>query len=350
MRNKMNESQIFLGVDVGFGDVKVTVRGADSRFPEKRFKFPSVVAFDKSSIEPNEKQNRFAFKGHVYLLGHDAVHENNCIEYDCFESLLKNYHLFIYKAMHEAAKLYGMETVEFVELEKSICLGVPLGFYVDNKDRLQKIMDSFKGDKTRFDLKGRVNFKAQGQGILLDFVRNSEAKLRRWYGSGRPVTILDIGYNLITVLCVEGGRPSVRLSKMLVGKGVRTLGETVKSYLKNKYGCRDLTDHYVKEVLEKKTIVYDGNIIDLSDYIEEQTIEYAKILNSQLENNIGAFRRRSEKIIIAGGGAYYLESELKKKFGGGNIEDYVYCPKHPEFSNARGYCEAADLIPRRLRR
>ena len=350
MSNKMNESQIFLGMDVGFGDVKVTVRGADSRFPEERFKFPSVVAFDKSSIEPNEKKNRFAFKGHVYLLGQDAVHENNCIEYDCFDSLLNNYPLFIYKAMHEAAKLYDMETVDFIGLEKSICLGVPLGFFVDYKDRLQKIMESFEGEKTRFDLKGRVNVKVQGQGVLLDFIRKSEPKFRRWYGRRRTVTILDIGYNLINVLCVEGGRPNGRLSKMLVGKGVRILAETVRSYLKDKYNCRELTDHYVKEVLEKKTIVYDGNIIDLSDYIEEQTRDYAKIVSSQLENNIGAFRRRSEKIIIAGGGAYYLEPELKKKFGGGNIEDYVYCPECPEFSNSRGYCEAADLIPRRLRR
>jgi plasmid segregation protein ParM len=332
-KRKGKSTIVHFGVDVGFGDVKVAVGGINGMYPRKLFKFPTAIAVANQTIDLEDAETSYVFKDREYWVGDDAIMARNVFATRNLQFLFDFYPLLVFKSMELAAKHYQTAYSDFMQNDKAICVGLPIEYYMDSRDHLREIMGAFEVAGEVFNLTDNIDVIAQGQGILLDYLINSETKTKVWWGDGRTVVVLDIGYNTVDVLCVEDGKPLSKVSTMMEDDGLYYMSEQIRPVLKKKYQTGEISDQLIKKAIDKGYIVHQGQRIDLKLLIAEITKDYADYLLTKLEGRIGSFLNQSEKLIVAGGGAYFIKKELETRFP----KNFCYFPESAEFANARGY-------------
>jgi plasmid segregation protein ParM len=236
--------------------------------------------------------------------------------------------LLAYKALREIADIDSREFPDLLRTKKQLCLGVPLGYY-HKRHNLQSRLTNYtiSTDFIRFD---SVEVRAQGQGILFDYVLDENGKPIEDH-INQNVLILDIGFNTVDVLGVVEGRPSREWSDMLENGGICRICGDLRSYLKREFNF-NLSEQAVKEVLQNGQISVYGDSKDLSTAIRKIRETYSDWLVQEIKSRWEDFLIQADKLIIAGGGAYYVE-EIRKAYP----ERFIHIPEASEYSNARGF-------------
>lgn len=312
-----------VGLDVGFGDVKV-VAGVDGK--DKRTKFPSAIAYARDGIigDLGEDGRAYLYNGKKYVVGSSALETR-----DVFSTRDLNF-LLLYSPLLAYVGLKELGIGSAGGGEVSLCLGVPLAYFHTKRFELAESMKrcEVSGEALRFD---SVEIRAQGQGILFDFMLD---------GQGKPMIqrldlnllIVDIGFNTVDILAVVDGRPSRAWSDMIERGGVGRICEQLGYYLKAEHGF-DLAEQSIKEVLQSKRIKLYGAEKDLSSIVRVACEEYSDWLIREISSRWGGFLKRADGMIVAGGGAYYVGDEMKDRYPLG----FVSIPEGPEYANARGF-------------
>lgn len=327
--------KFLFGIDVGFGDVKVAFSNSDQQ--QKVLKFPTAVATSNSSIKLEGSERTYLYKGKNFILGREAVHHPNVLTTRNLDFLFGYSPLLIYRAMEMAAARYHMDVTKLMSAKKAICVGLPIKHYMEKREQMADLLETFEVSGLQFRFENNIRVIAQGQGVLMDFIRCAELKHRKWYGRARTLTILDMGYNTIDVLCVDNGRPSGQFSGMLTGDGICRLVEWLRNDIQRHYDIGELSEQEIKKAIEDRYIISTGKRIDLTDLIDAKTAEYTEYLSSKLDGRFGDFMRRSERLIVAGGGAYYVKKAFRDKYV--ESPDFLYFAPNAEYANARGYLE-----------
>ncbi len=327
-----NIPSIRLGIDIGFGDVKVVSakNTGNSGFDTERFKIPSVVARVKSKAISGleDAQAEYDFENRKYLVGSEALASANIIPTRDIEFILEFSPLLIFKAFESLSQKYHLQ-MESICRTSEICLGLPLAYYHSRKSLLADRL-------TRFEVLGckiqisRLAVQAQGQGILLDFLLDDHCRPnRKWFES--DLLILDIGFNTVDILCVHKGRSSSEWSNMLEGAGVCRICRDLDIELKKM--DLELPEQAIKKALSQRKISIYGKEIDLSGIIDPLIQDYADFLFREIRSKLSDVLKKSQKLILAGGGAYYVSQTFRCKFP----REFLLVPVDPEFSNARGF-------------
>ncbi|MFH1674918.1 MAG: ParM/StbA family protein [Pseudomonadota bacterium] len=326
--------EALIGLDIGFGDVKVIARLNDKKDatdtdPELMFKYPTAIAYTRNGIIGDlARQEEYDFNSRAFVAGSAALQCHDLFSTRDIEFLMTYSPLLAYKAMADIARTASIPLADLLSANKRLCLGIPLAYY-PRREELKRRLSAYSvsGDAVRFD---NIEVRAQSQGILFDYMLDEQ---------GRPVDerinqnvlVLDIGFNTVDVLGVIDGRPNREWSGMLENGGICRICEELKTYLQKELSF-SLSEQVVKEVLQKGRVSLYGADRDLSTPVRRANEAYSDWLGREVNSRWDDFLKRADKLIIAGGGAYYV-NELQDRYP----REFVFIPDDPEYSNARGF-------------
>jgi len=323
----MAKDNVCIGLDVGFGDVKV-VAGAQGVPEATRGKFPTAIAYARKGIigdlGEEDAEKRYLYNGREFLVGSAALSSPDVFSTRDIGFLLSYAPLLAYVAVGE------LSSDGLPEKGMELCVGMPLAYFHSKRTKLAEVLREVRVSGRTISFNS-VDVRAQGQGILFDFVLDDE---------GRPqidrldlnLLVLDIGFNTVDVLGVVGGRPSREWSDMIERGGISRICEHLGYYLKGEHGF-DLSEQSLKDVLQKQEIKLYGAKKDLRGPIRNLCEQYTEWLLAEVRSRWEGFLRNADGLIVGGGGAYYVGEFFKDRYPG----SFVYVPEEPEYANARGF-------------
>lgn len=318
---------IRIGLDTGFGDVKVVV---NLNGTTRELKYPTAIAYAKKGIigDLGDRQEEYDFSGQTFVVGAAALQSQDLFSTRDIEFLLTYSPLLAYKALVDIAQAGSLPLADLLSTKKQLCLGVPLAHYTRKEELKNRLAAySVSGDTVQFD---SVEVRAQSQGILFDYMLNKDGKSVS-DRMNQNLLIIDIGFNTVDVLGVINGRPSKEWSGMLESSGICKVCEELKNHLQTEFSF-NLFEQVVKDVLERGQISLYGVTKDLSSPIRIAKEVYSNWLSREINSRWNNFIKRADKLIIAGGGAYFVD-DLKQRYP----KEFVFVPDNPEYSNARGF-------------
>jgi plasmid segregation protein ParM len=330
------KDKIYLGLDVGFGDVKLAL----SYFPENKSerkkiltKFPTAISYAREGIigDLGEREKKYAFIGRQYFVGPPALLSRDVFSTRDIHFLLTYSPLLAFVAIEQCLQNDPTQDFEKINSSKKIlCLGMPLAHFHSKRSQLLDIMkkNRVSDEVLAFD---SIDIRAQGQGILFDFMLddNSHPIANRL---DLNVLVVDIGFNTVDILGVVSGSPSREWSGMLERGGISRIGEQVGNYLQREFNF-ELPEQSLKDVLQKKQIALYGATKDVSWAIRKASEEYSHWLLQEIRSRWEGFLKKADRLILAGGGAYYVQDDFKSLYP----EEFLFFPEKPEFSNAIGF-------------
>lgn len=317
---------LLVGLDIGFGDVKVVFIHSSHLGEMNSFKFPTAVAYArKGVIELDEEAEEYEFEGRRYLVGESTLSSADIFSTRDISFLITYAPLLVYKAF-EIIRAKQNENFS----EKHVCLGIPLSYFHEKRFELERRVRSFavNGEFLSFDT---AEVRPQSQGILFDFALDEMGNpiMER---QGLNLLILDIGFNTVDVLVVVEGRSSGKRSVMFERGGVSKMCEELSQYLQKEYRL-NLSEQAVKEILTKQVFKLYGVKKDLSAAIRKMKEHYTDWLVQEVRSRFEDFLKQADKLIIAGGGAYYVRDDFYERYP----REFIFIPPEPEYSNARGF-------------
>jgi plasmid segregation protein ParM len=336
----LNMSKIInLGLDVGFGEVKVVgnlLNGKPKKLA-KSFKFPTAIArLKRERIKGLENQKKsYLYKEQQFFIG-DQVKNNMTIR--DIEALIEFSPLFIYKALQDFQDFFNIDTIDFLNAEKNLCVGLPLENFFNYKSCLASTVKDIEVDNTKISF-NKINICPQGQGVLFDFFVDENGDFDKDW-QNKNLVIIDIGFNTVDILIVENGLISSTESFMLDGFGVCRITEQLEIFLRDQYSAPHLYESELKEILYKKEYCLYNKPLPIQNELKKIIAENAQDLFLEIKNKLNSFIIKSDRLILAGGGAYYIQEYFAEQYP----KEFLYYPEQPEFSNSRGYLKLMDSI------
>ena len=314
-----------IGLDIGFGDVKVAyLDGAEI----KTFKFSNALRTKRSgsgTMEPDAFEYEYLGKS---LIITPAPHHSN-MPTTTIDYLMKYSPLLAYRA------LKGPEMKDVTVKDNRIAVGLPIGYFTD-KYRQELISGLTRVIVNKDVVDSAVSVLPQAVGIQFDF--RLDAKGRAAKGTEIDGVILDIGYNTVDVVIMEKGNAVGDESDMLPGMGITWAVQELQKVLKGEFPGYSTSDQICKEALLTRSLRHQGEMVDLSVKIDEIMENYIEHLKYEIESKWGKYINSSEKLILAGGGSYYLKAN--KHLLPESFQKVLHIPENPEFANARGYLKS----------
>ncbi len=292
-----------IGLDVGFGWVKVTTENTSTKF---RTLIAPFSRSGDSDIVP------ITFAGKEYVVGNDARFFPGIQSIPSITALLENLPILIKAAVAEV----GIENPK----EVTIVTGLP-PVHKNLKSKTESIAE---------EVVKKAYVVPQGYGILKD----TEDQIND------SVLIIDVGFNTVDYLLAvrtDNGWKKAR-SNSLERSGVeRAVSIFIERIAPEHPSVRKL-------VLGKRTMLFEkatmslGEEIDLSQEKEAAIEEFAREIFQRLDEelDLDTLIKEVDSVVLAGGGAYLLKDRLNFP---GSVKMII--PEEPEFSQSRGYYKAA---------
>jgi plasmid segregation protein ParM len=296
---------MILSTDIGYGHTKYAFNGENEVIIGK---FPSAIARIGGGFLNDSIGNSDAvlYNGDYYHTGEKALKETSLIPSRTFDFLLKYSPLLIHSIIEK----------ENIKPDK-ILTNLSMAEYRENKEQLKKVCSKFIVNDEIYEFD--VEVYPQGLGILVN--EKDEPK---------DTIIVDIGFNTIDVLFIEGGEIAP-YSSGFTDMGICMLANAVSDNIRKRFSGLYISELESNDILINGYFTFMRKKYDISDFIHSEKVNYTNtVLNhiftkSEIKNKI----RNAGRFIIAGGGAYYLDKEI--------IEGYeAVIPDRPEYANVLG--------------
>ena len=286
-----------IGIDIGFGQVKVVLDDLALKFPSQIAQFLEGELSDVPVVEHGGLQ---------YVVGEEATAFRHKLSLSTVELLIRYSPVLLKRALLEVG-----EGGEYF-----VVSGLP--------PRFRHMGEEFSRALQTVEGVVRVLIVPQGAGILedvKDYVRT--------YGGA---LILDIGFNTVDFLSVrvKGNDLVKERGGTIEGLGVKSAVEIFRSLLPAEAGfLRNEPYVFLVPYFAKGRLTLAGKEF----FLQEEKAKASKLWTEQiylrLQEEIGELIKSKPVFVVAGGGAYFLDRSL--------FEREVYIPVQPDFSNARGY-------------
>lgn len=334
---KTERNRLSLGLDIGFGDVKLVIGFTPENGVRRESilrKFPTAISYARDGIigDLGKDEKRYEFNGREYFVGAPALQCRDVFSTRDIDFLIAHSPLLAFAAIEKSFDAHPLihELANIDMSKKALCLGMPIAHFHSKRAQLMDIMEKTRVSDTSLSFE-TIDVRAQGQGIFFDFVFDE---------TGQPITdhlfmnvlVVDIGFNTVDILGVVGGRPSREWSGMIERGGISRIGEQVGAYLQREFNF-DLPEQAIKDVLRKKEIALYGDVKDISWVIRKASAEYAEWLVQEIRSKWEGFLKKADRLILAGGGAYYVADVFHSVYPQG----FLHVPEKPEYSNAKGF-------------
>lgn len=314
--------EVILGLDAGFGDIKLCINGKTS-------KEISAIA-----VCPNDQnvqdENFIEYLGKRYYVFNAATKLPSAsqIRVSNFDELKFATPLFI-KAIE---KKYDVKI-------KKLALGLSLAM-MDNSLEYKEHVSK----QTGIDL-DNIFLIPQGLGSKIAYQRhNLDINDTSRINDTRSLNYLgiDIGFNTLDVFQVIDGKVSTNVVKGYEKQGVIKIAEKLAEKVKLDHN-RNIDVAISKEIITTGVMTWRGNSYDYNDFLakafEEYLIDLFKFIESEFETSID----KMDNILLVGGGAALykkiianapkLNELLDSKYG----YNFILVPEVPEYYNVLGY-------------
>jgi hypothetical protein len=286
-----------IGIDIGFGQVKVVSEDLALKFPSQIAQFLEGELSDVPVVEHGGMQ---------YVVGDEATAFRHKLSISTVEMLVRYSPVLLKRAMQEIGQ----------SEEYFVVSGLPPRFRYMGEE-FSKALQTVEGVK-------RVLIIPQGTGILED--------VKDYVLTHGGALILDIGFNTVDYLSVrvKGGEIIKERGGTIEGLGVKSAVEIFRNLLPKDLGfLRNEPYVFLVPYFAKGRLTLAGKEF----FLQEEKAKASKLWTEQIylrmQEEIGELIKSKPIFVVAGGGAYFLDRSL---FG-----REVYIPLEPDFSNARGY-------------
>lgn len=291
----------FLGIDIGYGDVKVVV-GTETEILH-HFKFPSAVARAQkvSSIRdprildirlPNGETDH-VYVGQVAL----TLPSSDIIDIRDYALLEAYAPAFISKALEMVNE--SPDNFEVMVCGLSVAQLGMSGYF---KERIK----NFTVNGNTYSFKN-VFLLPQGAGSKLAFDRYGEhfPEMR----TSNPIQTfvgVDIGFNTLDMFFVTEGKTSPNLFEGIENAGVTRIAQKVQEEIKSLHG-KEVAIHEAKEILDSGFYRLRGSRYDMNEVIAKVTQDYQSEILALIEDRYGKILDKCDFVCILGGGAEILK-------------------------------------------
>ena len=311
-----------LGLDIGYGDVKVVI--GDENQITHLFKFSSAIARAQkvSSIRDPRIIEITLPSGEIdnVYVGVDALNlpSNQIIDIRSYQALEAYAPAFITKALEIAE-------VQDNEIDVMVC-----GLSVAQLN----MSGYFKGRIKKFNANGKeYNFKEifllpQGAGSKLAFDKYGDHFPQP--RTTNPVSTfigVDTGFKTIDMFYVTDGKTSPNLFEGIEDAGVIKIAQNIQQAIKEQYQ-KEITLREAKEIIDTGFYKLRGQRFDMESIIKEVCEAYTNEILALIEERYGNVLDKSDFVCLLGGGAEIIKTD--NPF-------FKVVKSKPEFYNAIGF-------------
>ena len=292
-----------LGIDIGYGDVKVIIGNQSQILHE--FKFSSAIARAQkvSSIRDPRIIEVTLPSGDVdaVYVGSDALNlpSSSIIDVRGYEALEAYAPAFIYKAL----EISGCKPEEF----KTVVCGLSVsqlnmsGYF---KERIKQF--TVNGVKYEF---ANVFLLPQGAGSKLAFDKfGDHYPQARTTSTQQTFVGVDIGFNTLDMFFVTDGKTSPNLFEGIENAGVTKVAANLQQAVKEQYQ-KDITLREAKEILDTKVYKLRGQRYDMQEICNQVTKQYAQEILQLIEQKYGDIIDKCDFVCLLGGGALLVDPQ-----------------------------------------
>jgi hypothetical protein len=308
-----------LGIDIGFGDVKVTL-GTSEGHISKQFKFTSTIGITKRN-EHVQDSRIYDFKEHSYYVGEHALHlpSENLIDITDYKNLEYYAPLFLYHAL----KMIGDD------VKPDIIVSGLSKAQIENSGYFKESLQNFSVNGKQhvfYDI--YILPQGAGSKLCIDKYGNNFPSLQQEFTSTTSFVGCDIGFNTLDMFLVTNGKTSPNLFEGIEREGVMKIATLVAKKVKELHG-RQITLHEAKEVIDTNIYKLRGAKHDFKEYIDSIKKIYLKDLLALIENKYGKIIDKCDFISLSGGGSTIFKS---------TDDGFIRVPKTKhEFYNSIGF-------------
>lgn len=307
-----------LGIDIGFGDVKVTYGTADS--VEKQFKFTSTIGITKRNEHVQDKRI-YDFKEHSYYVGENALHLPS-------ENLID---ITDYKNLEYYAPLFLFHAIKMIDATPDIIVSGLSKAQIENSGHFKEGLMDFEVNGERFVFP-EVFILPQGAGskLCIDKYGNDFPNKQQEFNGTTSFVGCDIGFNTLDMFLVTDGKTSPNLFEGIEREGVMKIATLVAQKVKELHG-RSITLHEAKEIINTGIYKLRGQKHPFSDFVAEVKKSYLKDLLALVETKYGKILDKCDFISLSGGGSTIFKT---------SADGFIRVPKTKhEYYNSIGFFE-----------
>jgi len=285
-----------LGIDIGFGDVKVTFGTSEGQV-EKQFKFTSTIGITKRNEYVSDSRI-YDFKDHSYYVGEHALHlpSENLIDITDYKNLEYYAPLFLFHALKQ---LNDRPDIVVSGLSKA---------QIENSGHFKEGLMDFEVNKERFVFE-EVYILPQGAGskLCIDKFGNNFPQVQQEFTGTTSFVGCDIGFNTLDMFLVTDGKTSPNLFEGIEREGVMKIATHVAKKVKELHG-RGITLHEAKEIIDTGIYKLRGQKHPFGPYVDEVKKGYLKDLLALIETKYGKILDKCDFISLSGGGSTIFKS------------------------------------------
>lgn len=287
----MSEIKTVLGLDVGYGDVKV-ISGLSDGTILKKFKFPSTIAITQKSEYVTDSRI-YDFRGHSYYVGKSALNSPS-------ENLID---ITEYKNLEYYAPLFLAHALTLLDKKPDVIVSGLSKAQIQYSGNFKKGLQEFEvnGTKYQFD---HVYVLPQGAGskLTIDKYGDNFPEVQSEF-SGRSTFVgVDIGFNTLDMFMVTDGKTSPTLFEGIENEGVMKIAKLVAKKVHEEHN-RSITLHEAKEILGSNLYKLRGKTYDFSEFNRQIKTQYLKDLLVLIEEKYGKIIDKCDFISLSGGGS-----------------------------------------------
>lgn len=299
------EQDLLIGVDVGYGHVKVSALKDD--VVVKEFKFPTWIGVWKNYTLSDVAYHNY--QGEKWVVGEDAKYSSQRVVLIDYEDLINYLPIIIQEVLR---RLNIRE-----KGNHSITIGLSPADYTKYKnDEQAKKMIQEMGLKVSM----------QGLGALYYLMVNNLISLKE----DEDTLVIDIGFKTIDVVlaAMKNGKTRNIAINTINNVGLLLAVESFKYLLPKEFDViKNLSNSRLVEVFEKGFAEIGGEVVNLQEYKDMAIEKYKESIFTRIKEEYGNYVWEVKHLIVVGGGAYFVK-DLKRN---------TIVPQNPEFVNARGF-------------
>ena len=313
----MSDKKNWMGIDGGFGYMKITYYDDDGKLSFK--KFLSVLAYADNEHKFNQLVE---YKGNRYWLGSQALLQPTDKIHDIKDySSLKKHHTIL---LHHAIKLCG-KVDRAKEGKLNIVIGLSAAHSEDKESFLKENID-YTIDGTHF-VHNSIIFQEQAGGAIKAL--NSMIS-RTGQNKYKSFLVVDGGFNTLDIAQAfldENGIFSSASLGAHEGKGFVMVAEQIRGHIMKEYK-QNVSLKEATQIIEDGKYDLRGVSHDLKATISKTKKAYSRALNDFLEKKYGEYFDKSPQVFFVGGVAYFIDENIAENF---KVVDKA------EYYNALGY-------------
>ena len=350
LNKEENSRKILVGIDLGYGQVKVL---SDN----KQYKFLSAVGtpisdFGRVANVTNKedllKSLTITYEGIKYYIGHNAIMNTR----NGRLSLRQN------KAELEENKIKFITALALLmeedetNLEVDIISGLPVLEFKNQKDKLFNMINNYgkpfefimhygpKQVSKSISVKN-IRIISQAEGSFYDYIldKNGNVIEDRVNMVSGTIMVVDPGYKTTDVVSMENGRYIELLSDQF-NKGINQVHNECLRLIMDKLGIKKEMKE-IDEAIRTGKLFYNTKEYNINKIIEDAAKPFAIDIVDNLINLSNDQLGGMQSLILTGGGASILYPYIKSELDG--IINVILID-NAEFSNANGYYKYGKLL------